>query len=237
MIAQVLGIFHIESHEVVNKAIENFEKIYNARARAKSFRRGEKKEALTAAFVICNTLAQCCIPRPPAYVARYCGVEGEWRSILNIAKVLRIDLREAETAGLTREDFELQDSAPGDYIDTVCAHIGIPFNLASRMTLVADAAKNMLYGRYPTVIAAAAMQLVLNEVGLLTRLSARDVCDQLTCQQKSVDRAIARFKEMLVEERKGCQDGKEKEDGNFGEAEEAAWRCVLHYGNGPVPAR
>jgi transcription initiation factor TFIIIB Brf1 subunit/transcription initiation factor TFIIB len=187
-IVSYLELFHLDNEHVVESVVESYEKIYGARGEKNRFRKSDYKERIAIAFSICNVLAKENMPRPPHYVARVCEVP--CRPLLNMIKEMH--LTPEELVRLKREDYELQDSPPQDYIDVVCSQINIPFATASQMRRAAEELQWTLHGRYPTVIAATAMQLVLRKRGELERgFASVDICEALGCGQKAIDQAIA----------------------------------------------
>ncbi len=199
-IISYLSVFHMDSEEVVNAVLQNYWKIYGGRENGrKGFRKNDYKERVALGFSICNTLAREGIPRPPDYIARLCNVNR--RAFLNLPSILALDSE--ELGRLRRRDYELKESEAEDYIDTLCSFLGVPFHLAGRIVETARKATEALHGCYPTVLAAASMQLELQREGLLeTRVRGRDICELLQCQQKTVAKAIARFREHYDEERR-----------------------------------
>jgi hypothetical protein len=187
LITSVLAVFHLDNQHVMERAIENYDKIYGSRRARRGFRKSEFKQRVACAFSICNSLARLQMPRPPEYVARLCEVP--CRPLLNVRA--QLNLSEEELGALRPEDYELEEARPQDYIDVVCSNLRIPFNTAGEVRRVAEEAQWVLHGRQPTVIAAASIQFVLAERGELgVTASGADICNLFDCQQRTVDKAL-----------------------------------------------
>jgi hypothetical protein len=175
-----LSLFSLDNESTINECINNYAKIYGAR---KIIRKNSYKNNLAIAFSICNTLAKEHTPRPPHYIAQLCNVPT--KAMLNIVSALSITPEEKST--LKKEDYELQETCPEEYIDVICAHLGIPFHIASEGRETVNKSQRILFGRYPTVIAAASLEFVLRQksCGSLQR-----ICELLGCKEKTVEQAI-----------------------------------------------
>jgi transcription initiation factor TFIIIB Brf1 subunit/transcription initiation factor TFIIB len=186
-IENYLSVFFMDNENVVESVLKKYNLIYGTRVQRPGFRKCNMKERIAIAFSICNTLANEEMPRPPQYIAKLCGVS--CRQLLNT--VTHLKLSEEELEKMKREDYELASSPPQDYIDVLCSHLGIPFATGGEMRAVAEEARWILHGRYPTVIAAASMQLVLERRGELNKtVFAEKICEMLDCQQKTVNLSL-----------------------------------------------
>ena len=217
-IVRCLSNFQMDTEEVVRLALENYWKIYGGRKSGKAgFRKDGDKERVAIAFSVCNTLARQGIPRPPGYVASVCGMPPEEHSkLLKIPSVLA--LGKEELRQLRRSDYELQESEAEDYIDILCAILGVPFHFAGRIRSTAERITWYLHGRLPTVLAAASMQLELGRAGHLRedRVSAKTICELLDCKQKTVSGAIRdfiRLKKEEEEENDSAEEGEGEKEG------------------------
>jgi hypothetical protein len=188
LVLDVLAVFHLDSQHVTERALENYRRVYGRRAARQGFRKCDFKRRVAAAFSVCNTLARLCLPRPPSYVAKLCGVPT--RPLLNLPLHLRLSAE--ELASLRREDYELAQTRPQDYVDVVCSHLGIPFSTAGQARCEAEEAEWALHGRQPTVIAAAAILRTLSRTLSAADLDRRrlELCHAFDCQQRTVSRAL-----------------------------------------------
>jgi transcription initiation factor TFIIIB Brf1 subunit/transcription initiation factor TFIIB len=192
-----LAVFHLDNDNVVERVLKNYQQIYGGRAQRPGFRKNDAKNRLAMAFAICNTLARDQMPRPPHFITNMCGVS--CKQLLNIVKHLNLSRQELDL--LDRQDYELANSPPQDYIDVLCAHLGIPFAIGTEMRIVAEDAEWTLHGRYPTVIAAAAMQYVLctrahidGKIDFYDK--CKEICEALDCHQKTVSEAMRKIKKL-----------------------------------------
>ena len=184
----MLAVFHLDNQHVFERVAANYGRIYGGRTPRPGFKKTEFKRRVAAAFAICNTLTRQQMPRPPSYVANLCEVP--CRALLNLPSALNLGPAELERLG--EEDYELAEARPQEYIDAVCSQLGIPFSLAGEARQLAEEAEWALHGRQPTVIAAACLQQSLADRGRLgVRIRREDICDIFTCQQRSVNQALA----------------------------------------------
>ncbi len=197
-IADCLSVFHMDTEDTVELALDNFWRIYGGRASGRrGFRKSESKELVAVAFSICNTLARQGIPRPPDYITDVLGLTPREKSaLLKIPAALNLDAE--ERVRLRRCDYELKNIEAEEYIDTLCSILEVPFHLAGRARETAQRATWLLHGRLPTVLAAASLQLELERAGLPNlRERRRAICEQLHCTQKSVSETISRLVKLL----------------------------------------
>lgn len=187
LIRSVLAVLHLDNQHVEERAAENYRKIYGSRRQRPGFRKTDLLRRLACAFSICNTLNRLQMPRPPVYVTDLCGVPPHPATpLLNIRE--RLNLSEEELRGMKREDYELEQAEAQDYLDVVCAHLGVAFNTAGEARRMAEEVQWAVYGKKPTSIAAAVLQTVLARRGELGGAVTReDICDAFDCRQKCVD--------------------------------------------------
>lgn len=179
--------FNLDNEYVLERVLDNYQKIYGGREVKPGFRKTQNRHKIAAAFSIYNILVRERAPRPVQYIADLFNLES-CRSLLNLTAALKIT--KSEQKRIPRRYYELQDTSPEDYIDVLCAHLTIPFDVASTARERAESVKWELYGRHPTVIAAAVLQ---EEVSTLDYPGLnKKICFELNCRQKSV--AAARKK-------------------------------------------
>lgn len=186
----ILDVMHLDNQHVRERVLNNYGKIYGRRK--KVCRGTARKENIAIAFAICNTLTRLRIPRPPEHVLHLCGLSSSTKFsknknsafIFNISKELK--LSEAEMMRLKKEDYELAYAPPQYYIDTACSYLEIPFQQMQEMYEVALKANWTLYGKQPTVIAAASILHVLKRNGHWSREMEQKVKDQLSCDVTSI---------------------------------------------------
>ena len=187
LLLTVLSVFHLDSEQVVEQALESYRRVYGRQER---LRQGDDLRRRTAvAFCVCNTLARLGIPRPPKYVAQLCEVPV--RKLLHLQKSLGLSREQA--GRLRAEEQELGETTPQQYVDAACAQLGIPFSRAGEAPAEAERVEWALHGRRPTVLAAAAIQLVLSQNGELTEGRRLQLCDLFNCRQNTVQRALSQW--------------------------------------------
>ena len=191
----MLALFHLDQRDTVERAKLNYVKIYGGR----SFKKNDFKRRVALAFSICNTLIRLKFPRPPEYITQLLGLDS-CKPLLNIPKTLNFNRK--EFAKLDREDYELQEVEPQHYIDTLCAHLDISFPHASKMYKLAEKCKWQLHGKYPTVIAAAVMQHVYKKDSNCTPRKLSEICEALSCRQKSVNKTVLQLQDWLAQRRR-----------------------------------
>ena len=191
----ILAPFHLDNDYVLERVCDNYEKIYGGRPARKGFKKTIFKKQVAVAFSIINTLSRLHMPRPVEDVLLVCGVRDEKsnsRALLDVVKTL--NLSEQELAGLNEEDYELADADPEDYVDVICAQLCIPFAVASTIHEIIAEARWMLYGHFPTVIIAAAIQqAVAKRPHLAAEAPPQRVCQLLNCRQETVNRLLPKI--------------------------------------------
>jgi transcription initiation factor TFIIIB Brf1 subunit/transcription initiation factor TFIIB len=182
-----LELFHLGNAFVVEKVAQNYRAVYGRRVARRLCRPDGRKRRIAVAFSICNVLAREGMPRPASFIAQACGLEdGTYRPLLDLPRSL--GLTSSDLRRLPRETYELLDPPPQDYIDTLCGLLGIPFDLATQMYDVAERLQWECHGRHPPGIAAAAVQHVLLQKGLLgTSYPSETICQAMGCQQRTVN--------------------------------------------------
>lgn len=190
----ILSVFHLDNAYLLELVLHNYNRVYGRRAPRADFKKTRCKERVAMAFSICNVLARERMPRPVHYVAGLCGLHSA-RPLLNLSKTLNFNLR--DLFRLDACEYELTESSPSDYVGVLCADLGVSFAVAGKIRDVLDTSYWCFYGRRPTLIAAAAAQMVLQDLGQLTARRAADICVALACQQKAVSEGVRRFRQLL----------------------------------------
>lgn len=190
-IRDLLAHFNMDSQSVVEEVTAQYNKIYGCRRERSGFKKTEARHRLALAFSITNVLAREGFPRPPEYVAQVCGLR-ETGAMLSAAN--KLALTEEEKARLNREEYELQEPEPYQYVDPLCAHLGIPFATSTRaqQILESEEVKWEVAAHKPTVVAAAA--LILANGGQ----RAKDICQALDCTTRTVSNVQERIGRMLA---------------------------------------
>lgn len=187
----LLGTFHMDTDDTAYRVWELFKKIYKSRQERLGFRKTTFKAKVAVAFCLCNTLAHEHSPRPIESITTLIGLDSV-KPLLDIPKSLNLSPCELES--LRKHEYELIDPSPQEYIDTICAHLNISFSIAGQIRQKVEQVEWLLYGKQPTVIAAAGMQSFLSATGHLEGNMAKDICALLGCQQKAVNAALSRIK-------------------------------------------
>ena len=187
LLLSVLSVFHLDSRQVVEQALENYCRVYGRREKLK--RDNDLRRRTAVAFSVSNTLARLGIPRPPKYVAQLCEVPV--RRLLHLQQSL--GLSSEERSLLRSEECELGETTPQQYVDAACAQLGIPFSRAGEATAEAERVEWALQARKPTVLAATAIQLVLSQNGELSEGRKLQLCDLFNCRQNTVQRALSQW--------------------------------------------
>lgn len=201
LIRSVLAVLHLDNEYILERVWENFGRVYADRDARPGFRKSDFKERVAAAFCINNVLAREGMPRPARYVTELCGLDSA-RPLLDLTKSLNFDHEERLT--LSREDYELASAPPQEYVDTLCAHLGIPFHVATQIRERVEQLEWQCYGQQPTVLVAAAMQMVLAQLGGNNGGGGggngddgarrdEEICVQLGCSQKTVSQTLRRI--------------------------------------------
>lgn len=174
--------------ELAAAACGTYARIYARRPARAGFRKTGAKQRIALAFAVSNALTRGGAPRPIDDVLAACGAEGEGRRpLLNLPRYL--DLGREERSRLRREDYELEEPDPADYADLVCANLGIPFHVASRVRDETRTARRRLRGRQPLVILASVILRVL-----AAKQGAEvegQLCQIARCRPRSVRSALA----------------------------------------------
>ena len=195
LISTVLCYLHMDTQCLLEQVMRNYNLIYGCRKEGRGFRKCEKKARVAAAFAIANTLARERIPRPTSFISRLCGLEREG-SLLDLPAALK--MRDEELQALSPEDYELHHSPPSEFVDVVCAHLGIPFHISSAVREQTEKVEWAMYDRSPTTIVAAMIQKILTERrGRMCPVLAARLCQQLECAQSSVDSALEDLRKLM----------------------------------------
>ena len=187
LILDVLTRLHTDSHDIRWRALANYRTVYGDRVERAGFRKSERKARLAAAFAVANTLAREGMPRPVTFITQLCGLERDWSALLDLPAHLKIAAEEME--GMSAEDYELHHSTPSEFVDVVCACLGVPFHLSSRIREETERIEWALYDRSPTTVVAAMLQRALASHPADAEKRAR-ICEHLDCSQPSVDQAL-----------------------------------------------
>lgn len=177
-----LDQFNLDNEFVLQRVLHNYEKIYGNRTVKPGFRKTEYKHRTALAFSLCNVLSREKMPRPIQYIVELFGLDTS-RALLDIPRALNFGAEEHRALPLRQ--YELQDSYPQDYIDVLCAHLRLPFKIATAAREKSEEVRWKFYGHHPTVIAGAALQEVLASTPHSSELD-REICLGLGCQQKAV---------------------------------------------------
>ncbi len=181
-ITRYLSLFHLDNSFVLERVVDNFQRVYGARESGRNrFRKTEYLERVAIGFSICNVLAKERFPRPPAYIASICGIEK--CELLNIVRSLHLDKALLDT--LNRDEYELTEIEAQDYVTTVCDIMNLPFHVGTKIHNAAERVQAALPGRFPSVLAAVAfkMELPKSESHLV-----RQACYLLGCKEPTVNR-------------------------------------------------
>ena len=200
LVRPLLAMFHLDNDYTAERVTENYQLIYGRRSSytdiGKRFRKTENKQNLALAFSIANVLSKLGTPRPVDSILMVCGVPQTRRGhLLQIDKWLNLD--EEEKNQMDPSTYEWEDPSPQQYVDSLCANLGIPFAIASQIEELAQSSEYAQYGRQPTVLAAAAMQTILRRLGYFSdqggSLNPSDICEALGCQQRVVSEALRQY--------------------------------------------
>lgn len=187
-IEYVMSQLALNSDYLMPRVLDNFAKIYSDRP---SLRKTDEKMKYAVAFSVLNVSARECMPRPPQYVLRLCNLdEDNMRPLLSIDRTLLFTTDELRR--VPSEYYTLAASSPEDYIDTVCALLGLRYVWATEMyELAADAAERYP-DKKPTAVAAACAQAVLDrhlgENGV--PFHKKQICDLLDVNQDSIKNLV-----------------------------------------------
>lgn len=185
----LLDILRLESDSALEEALAVYRAVYGDRRPRSGFRPSRCKEKVATAFAVYRTLVRSGGSRPLHFVTELCGLTTS-RPLLNLRRSLCLGPEDGLDPSLT----ELPHVEPQDYVDVLCANLGIPFHIASRAHALAEEVRWTLYGRHPAVITAAVLHHLLGDRpgGLSDELSER-ICSELDCQRKAVASALARL--------------------------------------------
>ena len=154
-IRQVLISCGMDSEELYLNVMLLYDKLF---ANRPNTMQSEAKSRIAAAFSVVNVLARESAPRPPEVIARAFGLNS-CRPLLDIVKSL--GLKDRELCGLKRVEYTMPNQAPQDYIDVVCAQLGIPIGIANAAVDASERLQWIYHDRPPTNICAAVLQAVL----------------------------------------------------------------------------
>ena len=191
LIIPLLSVFYLDNDMVANSVTEMFQNIYGARTSSRRFKKSEWKENLALAYSISNTLNKLGISRPLDDILLVCGVpKSEGSKMMNMEKWLNMD--EKEKTQLRKNNYEWTNPAPQHYIDSLCAHLNIPFKIASEATLLAEENEYQLYGSHPNTLAAACLQYILHKHNMFTegKLAPTEISKALGCDQRVVNETV-----------------------------------------------
>lgn len=189
-VCTLLGLYHMDCDDMIERVWSLYQRIYGARKERQGFRKSTFKDKVAMAFAICNTMALQSTPRPAESVTNLLGLSS-LKPLLDLPKTLNLSSSDLEC--LKKEDYELIDPPPQEYIDVLCAHLKIPFAIAGEIRKRVEEVEWLLYGKHPTVIAASILQKVLSEKNQLDSNRAKEVCTFLGCQQKAINSTLQRL--------------------------------------------
>lgn len=193
-IAEYSALFHLDNGSFVEKVFANYQRIYggrkerSGREKGGAFRKTEYKHRVAMAFSLCNVMAKEGTPRPVTYITELCQVDSV-QPLLDLKKSL--NLSKLERDGMEQSDFELTSPTPQDYVDVLCAYLGVPFKVAGDIRTMVEKVEWLLYGRHPTVITAAVTHHVLRNLGWLTPQLSAHICLHLNVHLRAVKSAMA----------------------------------------------
>ncbi len=202
-IRDVLGLYLLDTGRVVDSALWLYTRLYHDRpSPRRGFRKCAEKERIATAFSICQAMTEEGAPRSLPELAHFCGLGGGGeKAFLNVPKALA--LSEEELERLAPSTYELARVRPADFIDPVCAHVGVPFWQASQARELAEEAQWTHCGSKPAVIAAAVIRQVLTchdasrraprGEDPAVRETSRRVCEMLGVGEPSVARLSSRL--------------------------------------------
>ena len=205
-IADLLHFFGVEGNgEAEEIAHRIFARIYAKREERVGFRKTREKRNIALAFALANALTESGSPRPLDDIAVACGVSCR-KVLLDLPRYLNFS--PDELLYLKVDEYELQDPRPSDYVDVLCANLGIPFAVASQVREEIES-DQVLCGRQPLVICAAVLERVLRARGqLVDGQRKKAICALARCQPRSVTSAVR-----LLDEHHGEGKGRVHHDG------------------------
>ena len=187
-IEYVMGELSLGGDYLMPRVLDNFAKIYSDRA---ILRKTDEKMLYAVAFSVLNVSGRECMPRPPQYVLRLCGLnEDNMRPLLNIDRTLLFSKKELES--IPSEYYTLSASSAEDYIDTVCAFLNIKYRLATEMYELAAESAERFPDKKPTAMAAACALIVLEghlgSTECSIPIKSKQLCDLLDVNFAHVQR-------------------------------------------------
>jgi transcription initiation factor TFIIIB Brf1 subunit/transcription initiation factor TFIIB len=191
-IFHILSKFHLDTQEVGEKVWDKYEKIYEGRRRRNELHGSENREKVALVFAISTVLNEERIPRPIAHIADLCGLPSHHlRRVLKIRDSLNLG------KGVTSD---YSDGRAEDYVNAVCAHLGISFSVGQQAERMLDRReiKWALFGHRPHLLAASVIECVLRARGKKSRIT--DLCRELKCGESSVKRIMAKIPPNLCHE-------------------------------------
>ena len=198
IIGEALTKLRMEGWEVRERIEENYKAIYGDRAeRLGGFRKSDKLTRFACTFAIVNVLNRLSMPRPPDHIAKLCGYPYE-----RLAKLQKVEktlsLSELELFRMKFEHYVLAAAAPEDYVDTICACIGIPYHVAGSIYANVLRVKSRLFGTPPPTIAATVICDTLRKLEERRKLceKERKRLESLICEEFGINPASLIFKKL-----------------------------------------
>lgn len=197
-VRDVLQVLHMDNEEMVQRCVENFNRLYWWRKQRVGFRRSVYKENVALATAIWKQMIRQRMPRPISHLANLCGLDRPG-PLLKAGKILNFNAKEEmELKGW----YEYEEAPPQDYLWTLCAYMSLPFWLPACAAQLATAheVEERLSGVNPVHLAAGCLVSVgakFQAYANLTRVHA--VCETLGCSIKPVRKVIQKMPEFELD--------------------------------------
>ena len=171
--------FQADNEYMVERVLHRFNRIYGHRKQRPGFRKDRNKEAVALAFAIHNTFCMEKAPRPPQFITKICGFESDG-DLLQVPAIL--NMSEEEMKSMRREDYECSYAQPQDYIHTLCQFLGLNMYTANITHYLIKDWEWLVFGKYPRVIAASVLSIVLDHRSLQEEPGKASVTDEMICE-------------------------------------------------------
>ena len=159
LIRFVLDQLRLDNDFVLPRVTDNYDALLTNRPHV---RKTDSKVQYAVAFSVMNVTTRECMPRPPQFILRLCGLnEEDMRPILNIDRTLLFSREEMQTT--PAQYFTLAEPMAEDYVDAVCANIGVKYAIATEIYELAAVMSERYPEKMTTALCAASAHLVLRE--------------------------------------------------------------------------